>query len=87
MNHVTRTFALFALIGAMVTAARAAYDLSWWTVDGGSANMSGGTFTLNGTAGQPDTTQMTGGVYTLTGGFWTGTLPTRNASANWTLYK
>ncbi len=53
-----------------------AYDLSWWTVDGGgtTTTTSGGTYTLGGTAGQPDAAPaLASGAYTLTGGFWPGT--------------
>ncbi len=49
------------------------YDLSWWTVDGGGGTVSGGGYTLMGTAGQPDAASpLSGGGYTLTGGFWFG---------------
>jgi hypothetical protein len=48
------------------------YDLSWWTVDGGGGMLSGGGYTLGGTAGQPDAAMWTGGGYTLAGGFWGG---------------
>jgi len=55
------------------------YDLSWSTVDGGGeASSSGGVYILGGTAGQPDAGLLTGGSYTLGGGFWGGgavTLP------------
>jgi hypothetical protein len=34
----------------------------------------GGGYTLGGTAGQPDAGLLTGGGYTLAGGFWTGSL-------------
>ncbi len=59
-------------------AALAQYDLSWWTVDGGGQMFStGGGYELGGTIGQPDAsvTVMTGGTYSLSGGFWTATLP------------
>jgi hypothetical protein len=49
------------------------YDLSWSTVDGGGHTPSmGGMYSLAGTAGQPDAGLMTGGTYTLVGGFWGG---------------
>ena len=49
------------------------YDLSWSTVDGGGETFSsGGVYTLGGTAGQPDAGLLTGGSYTLGGGFWGG---------------
>ncbi len=49
------------------------FDLSWSTIDGGGATSSGGTFQIDGTIGQPDASvadALTGGGYTLTGGFW-----------------
>lgn len=50
------------------------YDLNWYTIDGGGAMFSSsGGYELSGTIGQPDAGQpMTGGEYTLTGGFWPG---------------
>lgn len=49
-----------------------AADLTSWTVDGGGGTMSGGTWVLNGTFGQPDAGVMAGSTYTLFGGFWLG---------------
>ena len=47
------------------------YDLSWSTIDGGGAMRStGGDYELSGTIGQPDAGEMSGGDYTLQGGFW-----------------
>ena len=48
------------------------YDLSWSTTDGGGGSSAGGTFSLAGTAGQPDAGVMSGGAFTLAGGFWGG---------------
>jgi hypothetical protein len=47
-----------------------AYTIPWYTVDGGGGVSSGGTYTLQGTAGQADAGTLFGGGYTLTGGFW-----------------
>ena len=47
------------------------YDLSWNTVDGGGATFStGGAYSLGGTTGQADAGAMSGGSYSLAGGFW-----------------
>lgn len=60
----------------MGPAALGQYTIDWYTIDGGGATLStGGTFELGGTIGQPDAGQMTGGVYSLTGGFWAITAP------------
>ena len=54
----------------------AGYDLTWSTVDGGGGTFSvGGGYSLGGTAGQPDAGLLTGGAYSLAGGFWSGGVP------------
>ena len=52
-------------------AAYAQYDLTWNTIDGG-ATSTGGNHELSGTIGQSDARSqpMTGGGFSLTGGFW-----------------
>lgn len=51
------------------------FDLSWFTVDGGGATASqGGEFSLASTIGQPDAGSLSGGDFTLNGGFL-GPLP------------
>lgn len=62
-------------------AAPAAYGLDWWTADGGGASFrSGGSYTLGGTAGQPDAAAERGDApqYILRAGFWQ---PARAAAA------
>lgn len=47
------------------------YDLTRSTIDGGGATFSSaGTVQLGGTIGQPDAGALSGGGYSLTGGFW-----------------
>jgi hypothetical protein len=46
------------------------FDLSWNTIDGGGGTSTGGSFSLSGTIGQPDAGAMSGGNFTLVGGFW-----------------
>ncbi|MBU0490428.1 MAG: hypothetical protein KKB13_01135 [Chloroflexi bacterium] len=48
------------------------YNLTWWTVDGGGDRLTGGSYVLVGTAGQPDAAATSGGTYVLAGGFWPG---------------
>jgi hypothetical protein len=63
--------ALFLLPAAIAFAQSGGYDISWWTVDGGGATFStGGAYSLGGTIGQPDAGELSGGNYTLYGGFW-----------------
>ena len=65
---------LSVLAGALLlpVLANAQYAIDWFTLDGGGGASSGGNFTLAGTIGQPDAGTMTGGGYTLEGGFWPG---------------
>ena len=57
------------------------YDLSWYTIDGGGATFStGGGYSLGGTIGQADAGTLSGGGYTLSGGFWVG------GSSNYRVY-
>jgi len=47
------------------------YDLTWNSIDGGGATFStGGMYSLGGTIGQADAGTLSGGSYTLNGGFW-----------------
>ncbi len=47
------------------------YDLTWSTIDGGGYAFSiGGGYSLGGTTGQTDAGKLSGGSYTLNGGFW-----------------
>jgi len=57
------------------------YDLTWSTVDDGGYTFSeGGGYSLGGTVGQPDAGVLSGGGYTLAGGFWGG------AAARYSIY-
>jgi hypothetical protein len=46
------------------------FKLDWSTIDGGGGTSTGGIYTLTGTIGQPEAGQMSGGKFTLVGGFW-----------------
>jgi len=52
--------------------ANAQFAIDWFTLDGGGGVSSGGNFSLTGTIGQPDVGALSGGTYTLQGGFWPG---------------
>ena len=57
--------------GAVIAYEQAEFDLSWYTMDGGGATFTtGGTFTLGGTIGQHDAGTLSGGTFTIAGGFW-----------------
>ena len=58
-------------IGSTLLAAHAQIDpVSWWTVDGGGATSTGNIYSITGTIGQPDAGVLSGGNFTLEGGFW-----------------
>lgn len=49
------------------------HDLCWFTVDGGGGDSEGGSYVSSSTVDQPDAgPALTGGGYTLVGGFWSG---------------
>jgi len=79
MRTVSRTctvtlLLLAALLLTATTLADGGYDLSWWTV-GSTTWSTGGEFAMGGTVGQPEAGSLSGGAYTMTGGFWSGTGP------------
>ena len=61
-----------ALAGVATASAAGSYGLDWWTADGGGASASTGDgYSLASTIGQPDAgPSMSGGTYSLAGGFW-----------------
>jgi hypothetical protein len=64
--------ALFLGASAVLAQTGGGYDLSWWTVDGGGGAVNASGYVLSGTVGQPDAgLALTGGGYSLVGGFWT----------------
>ena len=47
------------------------YSIDWYKISGGGGTSTGGVYTVSGTIGQPDASgALTGGSYSLTGGFW-----------------
>jgi hypothetical protein len=75
-----RTLKVASLIGALLLLSIAFtvyaevpdFDINWWSVDGGGDRSQHGNYTINGTIGQSDAGAMSGGGYTLHGGFWPG---------------
>jgi hypothetical protein len=62
---------LFLVAIQVVRAAEApALTLGWWTVDSGGGSIHGGTFSINATVGQAEPGSLSGGSYSLVGGFW-----------------
>ena len=65
---------LIALPAVVHAQSGGGYDLTWSTIDGGGHIFStNGNYSLGGTIGQPDAgAALTGGNYSLAGGFWNG---------------
>ncbi len=54
-----------------VWAATAQPSIDWYKISGGGGSSAGGAYQVSGTIGQPDASvAMSGGNYSLTGGFW-----------------
>jgi len=65
------SLALLAAITLALSASAQSYSIDWYKIAGGGGTSSNGQFTLSGTIGQHDAGgPMTGGNYSLTGGFW-----------------
>ncbi len=63
--------ALLLMLCSSVVAVAQNYSIDWSTIDGGGGTSTGGVYSVSGTIGQPDAgPAMTGGNYSLTGGFW-----------------
>lgn len=61
---------LFTSAPALAQEIAAVFNIDWWTVDGGGGLSTGDSYTVVGTIGQPDAGMLTGGAYSLSGGFW-----------------
>jgi len=77
------TLAAF-VVTATASIAWSQYSIPWYTIDGGGASAptaaAGGSFEVAGTIGQPDAgsfaAPMSGGAYSVVGGFWVVAVPT-----------
>ena len=78
MDSSLRMHAVLTASAVFIVAAAPAadFEISRSTIDGGGAMRStGGDLELSGTIGQPDAGAMSGGAFTLTGGFFFGEPP------------
>src|ERR1035437_5333996 len=56
---------------ALPTLHAQSYSIDWFKIAGGGGTSTGGVYSVSGTIGQHDAgNAMTGGSYSLTGGFW-----------------
>ena len=63
-------FAFLFAFSATATVRAQTYSIHWFTIDGGGGTSTGGVYSVSGTIGQPDAGTMSGGNFTLDGGFW-----------------
>jgi hypothetical protein len=72
MKSIFTSLAVAAVLSLSAGGARAqSYSIDWYKISGGGGTSSNGQFTVSGTIGQHDAGgPMTGGNYSLTGGFW-----------------
>lgn len=72
MNPLSRIRALpFACVLSLTAAAQAQFSMPWYSIDGGGGVSTGGSFTLMGQVGQPDTACLPGGGFSIAGGVLT----------------
>jgi len=65
-----KLLSFLALLAPLLASAQT-YSVNWYKIAGGGGASLEGAFSLNGTIGQQDASgAMTGGGYSLTGGFW-----------------
>jgi hypothetical protein len=62
---------IFVLALYSLPASAQSYSINWYKIAGGGGTSTGAQYTVSGTIGQPDASgTLTGGNYSLTGGFW-----------------
>jgi hypothetical protein len=64
-------FCFFILHSSFCLRAQGQFSIDWFKIAGGGGMSTGGVYAVSGTIGQPDAGgAMSGGSYSLTGGFW-----------------
>ena len=58
------------LTSALCLSAWGQYSIDWSTIDGGGGTSTRGVYSITGTIGQHDAGTVSGGTFTLQGGFW-----------------
>jgi hypothetical protein len=70
--EILAKFLLSALLlaGSQLALRAQNYSIDWHKVAAGGGTSTGGLFAVNGTIGQHDAASLSGGAYSLAGGFW-----------------
>lgn len=58
------------MLAAVLRGSAQNYSIDWYTIDGGGGTSTGSVYSVSGTIGQPDAGHMSGGNFSLDGGFW-----------------
>ena len=74
-----RLILLSAATISLTAAALGQYSVERFKVAGGGGTSTGGVFVVSGTIGQPDAGAMSGGNFSLLGGFWGAVIPVQQA--------
>jgi hypothetical protein len=69
-NVILTTVGLAAALWSVPSIRAQSYSIDVFKISGGGGTSTGGVYIVSGTIGQPDAGAMTGGNYSLTGGFW-----------------
>jgi hypothetical protein len=85
MNSPNKIFiGLAATFALMISALAQTYSIDWYKIAGGGGTSTGGVYSVTGTLGQPDASgAISGGNYSLTGGFWSLISVVPTAGAPW----
>ena len=71
MKTIFKTLFLAAVLLLPTAASAQQYSNNWYKVSGGGGTSTNGQYAISGTIGQHDAGgPMTGGIYSVTGGFW-----------------
>ena len=68
MNRTKRILIVSASLFTMAASGQS-YSIDWHTIGGGGGTSTGGGYLMNGVLGQLDAAMISGGGYTLEGGF------------------
>jgi hypothetical protein len=63
---------LVLFLSAPLSAFAQSYTIDWFTIAGGGGTSTGGVYAVSGSIGQPDAGRLSGGSFTVEGGFWSG---------------
>jgi hypothetical protein len=71
MKTLLKIHLLLTVLLLSAAANAQSYSIDWYKIAGGGGTSTGATYQVSGTIGQPDAGgAMTGGSFSLTGGFW-----------------